>query len=53
MDLLVVPPGTEPGNADAALLLATEVGSPMHAPQILASVETGRNSHEREAVPAR
>lgn len=39
VDLLVVPPGTDREHADAALLLATEVGSPMHAPQILTSVE--------------
>ncbi|GAB7048363.1 DUF5994 family protein [Catenuloplanes indicus] len=46
VDLLVVPPGEEQSHADAALLLATEIGNPMHAPQILPSVKA-------RAVPAR
>ena len=44
VDLLVVPPGTGAEHADAAMLLSTEVDGPMHAPQILASVEAGHQA---------
>lgn len=40
VDLLVVAPGTEPGTADAAMLLAATSGNLVHAQHILAHLDT-------------
>jgi len=40
VDLLVVAPGTEPGTADAAMLLAATTGNLVHAQHILAHLDT-------------
>lgn len=40
VDLLVVAPGTEPGTADAAMLLAATTGNLVHAQHILTHLDT-------------
>lgn len=40
VDLLVVAPGTEPGTADAAMLMAATSGNLIHAQHILAHLDT-------------
>lgn len=50
VDLLVVSPGTEPGTADAAMLLAATTGNLVHAQHILAHLDTLPRSDASDAA---